>query len=105
MQAGARLVLYMKLNTQSTNLCATLLPKPFEGKPWTAAMVQRIAGVAGDVITIAGKKYIYLKATISHARSNHDAVAGAISLTQIQKKFGRKRDSRYNMMERTRSCH
>ena len=56
MQAGARLVLYMKLNTKSTNLCVTLLPEPFEGKSWTVAMAQRVAGVAGDVTTIAGKK-------------------------------------------------
>ena len=87
MQAGARVVLYMKLNTKSTNLCAELLLKQFFGKPWDAAAAQRDAGIAGNTTTIVGKRYIVLNATMLYACYHHDAVAGAISLSQIKNLF------------------
>ena len=39
MQAGERVVLYVKLNTKLSNVCAGLLSKPFDGKPWSAVKV------------------------------------------------------------------
>ena len=56
MQSDDRIVLYFKVNTKSTNLCGTFLPKLFKGEPWVVASAQRDAGIGGDVTTIAGKK-------------------------------------------------
>ena len=82
---GDRVVLYFKVNTKSTNLCGTFLPKPFEGKPWVVASAQRDDGIGGEVTTIAGKNYVVLKATMLHAHAHHDAIAGAITLVQMKK--------------------
>ena len=87
LQSGARLVLYLKTNSRSTNVCPSLVLKPFDGKLWDAAQLQRDASVGGDITTLAGKKYVVLKTTMLHARSHHDAVSGDVSLSQVQKRF------------------
>ena len=90
MQEGARVVLYFKTNINSTNLCSELLSKPFHGKPWHAAEDQRQAGIAGNVSSIVGTKFLVLRATIFRARYHHDAVAGFISLAEMKDLFLKK---------------
>ena len=90
MQEGARVVLYFKTNINSTNLCSELLSKPFHGKPWHAAEDQRQAGIAGNVSSIAGTKFLVLRATIFRATYHHDAVGGFISLAELKDLFLKK---------------
>ena len=63
------------------------MAKPFDGKLWDAAQLQRDASVGGDITTLTGKKYVVLKTTMLHARFYHDAVSGEVSLSQLQKRF------------------
>ena len=39
LQSGARLVLYLKTNSRSTNVCPSLVAKPFDGKLWVASQL------------------------------------------------------------------
>jgi hypothetical protein len=92
MQTDSRLVLYFQLNTIGSGLHQTFHQKPFLGssgekKPWVAGATQRSCRTGGTTVTIAGNKYLVLKATVQHARAHHDAIAGVTNLAQLKKQF------------------
>ena len=66
-----------------------LITDVFSGVPNKARLKQKRDGIAGDIVVVASRKFIVLKATIVEAKAHIDCVAGAINLKQFKKFFSK----------------
>ena len=90
MQVDSRLVLYFRLNRKGTNVDNVFSSDPFSRNMWAPALVQRVVGTGGAIVTIAGNKYLPTVVTVVHARAHFDAVSGGTTLAQLQNQFKQK---------------
>ena len=89
-QVDAPLLFYFKFSGRGASLSAPFLESPFLACVHPVAEQQRAAGTAGTTITIAGSRWLPLKATIITANAHHDAVSGGLSLSQLSNFYDRR---------------